>query len=47
VDGAQVIGETYLNSRSKEQTHSFNTPFQLSILPREEHIEQLKNAGKV
>lgn len=47
VDDRQVIGETYLNTRSKEQVHSFNTPYQLSILPNEEHIEQLKSRGKI
>lgn len=47
VEERQVIGETFLNSRSKEQTHSFNTPYQLSILPREEHVELLKQKGKI
>ena len=38
----QVIGDTFLQTWSKEQTHSFNIPYQLAVLPTKEHIEVLK-----
>jgi serine/threonine protein phosphatase PrpC len=40
-------GEAYTFARSKEQQHSFNIPFQLSILPGQKDIEQLELKGKV
>ena len=33
-----LSGEPYILIRSKEQTHGFNTPFQLTKLPSEKEI---------
>ena len=35
-------GEPYILIRSKEQTHGFNTPFQLTKLPGDKEVLQLK-----
>lgn len=37
----------YLHQRSKEQTHSFNTPFQLTRLPTDDDCQHLQSKGKV
>lgn len=40
-------GEAYTAARSKEQQHSFNIPFQLSILPGQTELDQLKQRGRI
>ena len=35
-------GEAYTAARSKEQQHSFNIPYQLSILPGQKELDLLK-----
>lgn len=40
-------GEPYAAKRSTDQQHSFNIPYQLSILPGERELENLKKAGRV
>ena len=40
-------GEAYTFARSKEQQHSFNIPYQLTILPGQKEIEQLRIKGKI
>ena len=39
--------EAYTAARSKEQQHSFNIPFQLSILPGPNELENLKKRGRI
>jgi hypothetical protein len=43
----QTSDVTYLDAYSKEQTHTFNTPYQLSVLPSSEDIETLRLKGKI
>lgn len=38
--------EPYILLKSKEQQHSFNTPFQLTRLPQHKEVEQLKSQNK-
>lgn len=40
-------GEAYSANRSQEQQHSFNIPFQLSILPGEKEFQILKKKGRI
>ena len=40
-------GEAYTAAKSKEQQHSFNIPYQLSILPTEKDVDNLKSKGKI
>lgn len=39
--------EAFTFARSKDQQHSFNIPYQLSILPTEKDIENLKTKGRI
>ena len=39
--------EAYAAARSKEQQHSFNIPYQLSILPGEKEFQLLKKKGRL
>ena len=39
--------EAYTAARSKEQQHSFNIPYQLSILPGPNELENLKKRGRI
>ncbi len=41
-----VSGEPYILLKSKEQTHGFNTPYQLTKLPSEKEILTLKNMNR-
>ena len=41
-----LTGEPYVLIRSKEQTHGFNTPYQLTKLPGQCEVESLKRQGK-
>ena len=34
----QTIGDTFLQTWSKEQAHSFNIPYQLAVLPTMKHV---------
>lgn len=43
----QTQNQIYLAYRSKEQTHSFNIPYQLSVLPTDEDCQKLRQRGKV
>eukprot|EP00347_Sterkiella_histriomuscorum_P016864 403351556 len=40
-------GEAYTAARSKEQQHSFNIPYQLSILPGPKELENLRLRGRI
>lgn len=40
-------GEAFTYARSKEQQHSFNIPYQLSILPGQKDLEILKQKGRI
>ncbi len=40
-------GEAYTAARSKEQQHSFNIPYQISILPGPNELELLKQRGRI
>lgn len=40
-------GEAYTAARSKEQQHQFNIPFQLSVLPGQTELDQLKQRGRI
>lgn len=40
-------GEAFTAARSKEQQHSFNIPYQLSILPGQAELENLKERGRI
>jgi protein phosphatase PTC7 len=42
----QCSGEPYILIRSREQTHSFNTPFQLTKLPGNKEVNSLKKQNK-
>ena len=39
--------EPYILIRSKEQTHGFNTPFQLTRLPSQKEVQSLKNQNRL
>lgn len=41
-----TTGEPYILTKSKEQTHKFNTPFQLTKLPSEKEIINLRMQNK-
>ncbi|CDW86953.1 UNKNOWN [Stylonychia lemnae] len=41
-----IENEPYILLKSKEQQHSFNTPFQLTRLPQHKEVEQLKSQNK-
>jgi protein phosphatase PTC7 len=43
----QTATATYLDCYSKESTHNFNVPYQLSVLPSDEDVEALRMRGKV
>jgi hypothetical protein len=40
-------GTAFQAMRSSEQQHSFNIPFQLTILPGEKELELLKKKGRL
>jgi len=40
-------GEAYTAAKSKEQQHSFNIPYQISVLPGQKDLEKLKQVGKI
>ena len=44
---SERTGEPHCVLKSKEQQHSFNIPFQLSVLPNHKHLEELYNQGKM
>lgn len=42
-----LTGEPYVLIRSKEQTHGFNTPYQLTKLPSYKEVQTLKSQNKL
>lgn len=40
-------GEAYAALKSREQQHSFNIPYQLSILPGQKELDILKHKGRI